>query len=122
MKKAADRQAKEEEKARRAAERAAKSVGGKKVGRGGRRGRGGQDRDQGTISETDSHDHHNEEQDQNWMESVENCPTNVAVQLEGSESELSQNATDGNENMEDVPRKQVTLRSGRVATLPMRYR
>jgi hypothetical protein len=121
-KKAADRQAKEEEKARRAAERAAKNVGGKIVGRGGRRGRRGPDRDQGTISETDSHDHHNEEQDQNWMESAENCPANGAVLFESSESDLSQNATDGNMNMKDVPRKQVTLRSGRVATLPMRYR
>jgi len=121
-KKAADRQAKEEEKVRKAAERAAKLVEGRKAGRGGRRGRRGRDRDESTISEADSHDPHDEEPGQNWIEFAENCPANAAVPLERSESELSQNATMENVNVEDLPRKQVTLRSGRVATLPARYK
>jgi len=108
-KKATDRQVKEEEKVR-------------KAGRGGRRGRLGRDRDESTISEVDSHDPHDEELCQNWIEFVENCPANAAAPLERSESELSQNATMENVNVEDLPRKQVTLRSGRVATLPARYK
>ena len=70
----------------------------RKAGRGGRRGRRGRDRDESTISEADSHDPRR----RTGIEFAENCPANAAVPLERSESELSQNATMENVNVEDL--------------------
>jgi hypothetical protein len=121
-KKEADRLAKEEEKARKAAERATKSVEDRKVGRQDRRGRRGIEQHESATLKVNSHDHNNEEQDQNRTGFVENCLANTTVPLGSSGTEKFQNAATKNVNMEDVPRKEVTLRSGRKATQVLRYK